>query len=141
MSKQTTIKLTENSIAASLSAIEVYNKTNFPYRNEVFCILFVNAWELLFKARILAKFRIMLIISIIKNEVFFKELLLAQVGLRQYNFSGIALVSMHGFNKVNAAFQTLDFRACTPVAGGFKCSFRYNFLSKKIKNPDAYFSA
>ncbi len=53
MSKQTTIKLIENSIAASLSAIEVYNKPNFPYRNEIFCILIVNAWELLFKARIL----------------------------------------------------------------------------------------
>ncbi len=44
----------ENSIAASLSAIEVYNKPNFPYRNEVFCILIVNAWELLFKAKILS---------------------------------------------------------------------------------------
>lgn len=53
MSKQTTNKLVESSIAASLSAIEVYNKPNFPYRNEVFCILIVNAWELLFKAKIL----------------------------------------------------------------------------------------
>lgn len=53
MTTQTSYRLLENSIAASLSAIEIYNKPHFPYRNEVFCILIVNAWELLFKARIL----------------------------------------------------------------------------------------
>ena len=52
--KQTSNKLLENSIAAALSAIEIYNKPHFPYRNEVFCILSVNAWELLFKTKILA---------------------------------------------------------------------------------------
>ncbi len=51
---ETARKLIENSIAASLSAIEIYNKPNFLYRNEVFCILIVNAWELLFKAKLLA---------------------------------------------------------------------------------------
>lgn len=43
----------EKSIAACLSAIEVYNKPDFKYREETFSILMVNAWELLLKARIL----------------------------------------------------------------------------------------
>lgn len=38
-----------------LSAIELYNKPNFSYREEVFAILAVNAWELLLKAFILRK--------------------------------------------------------------------------------------
>jgi hypothetical protein len=45
--------LVEKSIAAILSAIEIYNKPDFKYRNEIFCILVVNAWELLAKAKIL----------------------------------------------------------------------------------------
>ena len=45
-------ELTENSIAASLSAIEIYNKPDFKYRNEIFVILLINSWELLFKAKI-----------------------------------------------------------------------------------------
>ena len=36
-----------------LSAIEIYNKPNFHYREEAFSILAVNAWELLMKAYIL----------------------------------------------------------------------------------------
>ena len=36
-----------------LSAIEIYNKPNFQYREETFAILAVNAWELLLKAIIL----------------------------------------------------------------------------------------
>lgn len=36
-----------------LSAIEVYNKPNFQYREETFAILAVNAWELLLKAIVL----------------------------------------------------------------------------------------
>jgi len=39
--------------AALLSAIEVYNKPDFRYREETFSILCVNAWELLLKARLL----------------------------------------------------------------------------------------
>jgi hypothetical protein len=38
---------------AMLSAIELYNKPNFPYREEAFAILAVNAWELLLKARLM----------------------------------------------------------------------------------------
>ena len=46
-------KLLEKSVHAALSAIEVYNKPDFKYREESFCILMVNAWELLVKAKIL----------------------------------------------------------------------------------------
>jgi len=41
------------SIASMLSAIEIYNKPDFKYREETFAILSTNAWELLLKARIL----------------------------------------------------------------------------------------
>lgn len=36
-----------------LSAIEIYNKPDFNYREETFAILAVNSWELLFKAQLL----------------------------------------------------------------------------------------
>lgn len=36
-----------------LSAIEIYNKPNFAYREETFAILAINSWELLFKAQLL----------------------------------------------------------------------------------------
>jgi len=42
----------EKSIQAVISAIEVYNKPDFKYREESFAILMVNGWELLTKARI-----------------------------------------------------------------------------------------
>ena len=45
--------LLEKSVQAALSAIELYNKPNFSYREESFCILIVNAWELLLKARLI----------------------------------------------------------------------------------------
>jgi len=45
--------LLDKSIASMLSAIEIYNKPNFAYREETFSILAVNAWELLLKAYIL----------------------------------------------------------------------------------------
>lgn len=45
--------LLDKSICSMLSAIEIYNKPNFKYREESFAILAVNAWELLFKACIL----------------------------------------------------------------------------------------
>ncbi len=34
-----------------VAAIEIYNKPGFPYRNESFTILAINAWELLLKAK------------------------------------------------------------------------------------------
>lgn len=45
--------LLDNSIQAMLAAIEVYNKPNFNYREQVFVMLVVNAWELLLKSKIL----------------------------------------------------------------------------------------
>ncbi|NOT04384.1 MAG: DUF3644 domain-containing protein [Anaerolineales bacterium] len=42
--------LRNNSKAAILAAIEIYNKPQIQYRDECFTILLVNAWELLLKA-------------------------------------------------------------------------------------------
>lgn len=42
--------LRNNSKAAILAAIEIYNKPQIEYRDECFTILLVNAWELLLKA-------------------------------------------------------------------------------------------
>lgn len=44
-------KLIDKAIAATVSAIEIYNKPNFLYRAETFCILAINGWELLMKAK------------------------------------------------------------------------------------------
>lgn len=44
--------LLDKSIQAAISAIEIYNKPDFKYREESFSILMVNAWELLLKAKI-----------------------------------------------------------------------------------------
>jgi len=44
-------ELLEKSIAAMVSAIEIYNKPDFLYREETFSVLAVNSWELLFKAK------------------------------------------------------------------------------------------
>ena len=46
-------QMLEKSTSALLAAIEIYNKPSFSYREETFSILAINAWELLFKARIL----------------------------------------------------------------------------------------
>lgn len=43
----------EKSIAAMLSAIEIYNKPDFKYREDTFAVLCINAWELLLKAQVL----------------------------------------------------------------------------------------
>jgi len=43
----------EKSISAMLSAIEIYNKPDFKYREETFSVLCINAWELLLKAKLL----------------------------------------------------------------------------------------
>lgn len=45
--------LLDKSLQACLSAIELYNKPNFSYREESFSILMINAWELLLKAKCL----------------------------------------------------------------------------------------
>jgi hypothetical protein len=46
-------ELIEKSIAGMVAAIEVYNKPDFRYREEIFSIIAVNAWELACKAYIL----------------------------------------------------------------------------------------
>ena len=46
-------RLLECSLQAALASIEIYNKPDFKYREQVFSILNVNAWELLLKAKIL----------------------------------------------------------------------------------------
>lgn len=43
----------DKSVGAMLSAIEVYNKPSFLYREDTFAVLAINAWELLLKARLL----------------------------------------------------------------------------------------
>jgi hypothetical protein len=45
--------LLDKSIASAVSAIEIYNKPDFLYREETFSILMINAWELLLKSKIL----------------------------------------------------------------------------------------
>ena len=44
-------ELLDRSILAMVAAVEIYNKPGFPYRNESFTILAINAWELLLKAK------------------------------------------------------------------------------------------
>ena len=46
-------RLLKNAEAALISAIEIYNKPAFAYREETFAILALNAWELLVKAKLL----------------------------------------------------------------------------------------
>lgn len=47
------LQVLEKSVAAAVSAIEIYNKPDFKYRSETFSILMTNAWELLLKAKLL----------------------------------------------------------------------------------------
>lgn len=46
-------ELLDKSVAAMVSAIEIYNKPDFLYRGETFAILAINSWELLLKAKYL----------------------------------------------------------------------------------------
>lgn len=47
-------ELLDRAIAATVAAIEVYNKPSFLFREEAFAVLAVNGWELLLKAKWLA---------------------------------------------------------------------------------------
>lgn len=51
--KKLSNRIIEKSLNATLAALEIYNKPECNYREENFCILIVNAFELLFKAKIL----------------------------------------------------------------------------------------
>ena len=44
-------ELLDKSVSAMISAIEIYNKPDFRYREETFSILAINSWELLLKAK------------------------------------------------------------------------------------------
>jgi len=46
-------KLVENAMAAMLAAVEIYNKPQVSYREQMTVILVVNAWELILKAALL----------------------------------------------------------------------------------------
>ena len=46
-------KFVDKAQAAIMSAVEVYNKPSFAYREETFALLALNAWELLLKAKVL----------------------------------------------------------------------------------------
>lgn len=45
------VELAHKSVQAAISAIEIYNKPNFTYREEAFALLMTNAWELLLKSK------------------------------------------------------------------------------------------
>jgi hypothetical protein len=47
--------MVEKSVSACVSAIEIYNKPDFKYREENFSVLLINAWELLLKAKIVSE--------------------------------------------------------------------------------------
>lgn len=51
--KSRTRLMLEKSISAMISAIEIYNKPDFKYREETFSVLCINSWELLLKAKLL----------------------------------------------------------------------------------------
>ena len=46
-------KFVDKAQAAITSAVEIYNKPSFAYREETFALLALNAWELLLKAKVL----------------------------------------------------------------------------------------
>ncbi len=52
--KVNSTELVEKALAAAMSAIELYNKPDFKYREETFSILMTNGWELLLKAKFLS---------------------------------------------------------------------------------------
>lgn len=49
----TSVEMLNKALAAAISSIELYNKPDFKYREEIFGILMTNAWELLLKAKTL----------------------------------------------------------------------------------------
>ena len=53
MAVSRSMQLVNKSVASMVSAIELYNKPDFRYREEIFCIVAINSWELLLKAKIL----------------------------------------------------------------------------------------
>jgi hypothetical protein len=66
--------LLEKSISATISAIEVYNKPDFKYREESFIILLVNAYEVMLKAKVVKESKNGI------NSLYFKEYKLNKKG-------------------------------------------------------------
>lgn len=52
MANSKALMLVNKSIECMVSAIELYNKPDFKYREEAFSIMAINSWELLLKAKI-----------------------------------------------------------------------------------------
>jgi hypothetical protein len=50
--KRLTRNLLERSQQAATLALEIFNKPTIEYRIEGFCFFYINAWELLVKARL-----------------------------------------------------------------------------------------
>src|ERR1700712_5403410 len=46
-------RMVDKALAAMTSAVEVYNRASFAYREETFAILALNGWELLVKAKLI----------------------------------------------------------------------------------------
>ena len=44
-------ELLDRAVAATVAAIEIYNKPDFLYREESFSVMAINGWELLLKAK------------------------------------------------------------------------------------------
>lgn len=44
-------ELLDRAVAATVAAIEIYNKPDFLYREESFAVMAINGWELLLKAK------------------------------------------------------------------------------------------
>ena len=53
MAASRSLTLVKRSVDCMVSAIELYNKPDFKYREESFSVLAINAWEMLLKAKIL----------------------------------------------------------------------------------------
>ncbi|MGH7195749.1 MAG: DUF3644 domain-containing protein [Candidatus Saccharimonadales bacterium] len=53
MAASKSLQLVNKSLDSMISAIELYNKPDFRYREEIFCVTAINSWELLLKAKIL----------------------------------------------------------------------------------------
>jgi len=51
MKRKRYARLLEKAIYAAIAAVDSYNKSLFPYKQEAFAILMTNAWELLLKAK------------------------------------------------------------------------------------------
>lgn len=88
----------QKSIEAAKAAIELYNKPVFPYRNESFSILMINAWELLLKAKKLKENNNKMVSLYIKEKVKNKKGILTKKEKykrnRTGNFSTLSIVDL-----------------------------------------------